>query len=119
MRDLATHSGGFDNSKPYMTPDAKKMFEELFRKRPVRPRGERFEYACSNFVYLGLIVERLTGLDLDAASSTPGRANMASRHGGAREKLGREVRCGGACHRNTAHSTSAGPGNPPLPDRRA
>ena len=68
VRDLATHSGGFDNSKPYMTPDAKKMFEEIFRKRPVRPRGERFEYACSNFVYLGLIVERLTGLDLDAAA---------------------------------------------------
>ena len=68
MRDLATHSGGFDNSKPYMTADASKMFEELFRKRPVRPRGERFEYAGSNFVYLGMIVERLTGLDLDAAA---------------------------------------------------
>lgn len=68
VRDLATHSGGFDNSKPYMTPDAKKMFAELYRKRPVRPRGEAFCYACSNFVYLGLIVERLTGLDLDAAA---------------------------------------------------
>jgi len=68
VRDLATHSGGFDNSKPYMTADASKMFEELFRKRPIRPRGERFEYACSNFVYLGMIVERLTGLDLDAAA---------------------------------------------------
>ena len=68
VRDLATHSGGFDNSKPYMTPDAKKMFDEFFRKRPVRPRGEKFDYACSNFVYLGLIVERLTGLDLDAAA---------------------------------------------------
>lgn len=68
VRDLATHSGGFDNSKPYQTADAEKMFDELFRKRPVWPRGERFEYACSNFVYLGLIVERLTGLDLDAAA---------------------------------------------------
>ena len=68
VRDLATHSGGFDNSKPYMTSDADQMFTELFRKRPVRPRGERFEYACSNYVYLGLIVERLTGLDLDAAA---------------------------------------------------
>ena len=68
VRDLATHSGGFDNSKPYQTADAEKMFDELFRKRPVRPRGERFEYACSNFAYLGLIVERLTGLDLDAAA---------------------------------------------------
>ena len=68
VRDLATHSGGFDNSKPYMTSDAVQMFTELFRKRPVRPCGERFEYACSNYVYLGLIVERLTGLDLDAAA---------------------------------------------------
>ena len=68
VRDLATHSGGFDNAKPYMTADAAKMFAELFRKRPVWPRGERFCYACSNFVYLGLIVERLTGLDLDAAA---------------------------------------------------
>ena len=68
VRDLATHSGGFDNAKPYMTADPQKMFAELFRKRPVSPRGERFCYACSNFVYLGLIVERLTGLDLDAAA---------------------------------------------------
>ena len=68
VRDLATHSGGFDNSKPYMTADSEKMFAELFRKRPVWPRGERFCYACSNFVYLGLIVERLTGQNLDAAA---------------------------------------------------
>lgn len=68
VRDLATHTGGFDNSKPYQTPDVKKMFEELYRKRPVRPRGEKYDYACSNFVYLGLIVEKLTGLGLDAAA---------------------------------------------------
>ena len=68
VRDLATHSGGFDNSKPYKVADHGRMFEAIWRKRPVRPRGVRFEYACSNFVYLGLIVERLTGLDLDAAA---------------------------------------------------
>ena len=68
VRDLATHSGGFDNSKPYMKADPARMFEELYRKRPVWPRGDRFCYACSNFVYLGLIIEKLTGLDLDAAS---------------------------------------------------
>ena len=68
VRDLATHSGGFDNSKPYMVADPVRMFEELYRKRPVWPRGDRFCYACSNFVYLGLIVEKLTGLDLDAAA---------------------------------------------------
>jgi len=68
VRDLATHSGGFDNAKPYMTADPKKYFEKLYQKRPVRPRGVKYEYACSNFVYLGLIVEKLTGLDLDAAA---------------------------------------------------
>ena len=68
VRDLATHSGGFDNSKPYMVPESAKMFEELYAKRPVHRRGEMFDYACSNFVYLGLIVEKLTGLDLDTAA---------------------------------------------------
>ena len=70
VRDLATHSGGFDNAKPYLSPDGRTMFEELYRKRPVWPRRERFCYACSNFIYLGLIVERLAGLDLDAAAKT-------------------------------------------------
>ena len=68
VRDLATHSGGFDNSKPYMTQNEENMFSLLMSKRPVHGRGERYVYACSNFVYLGLIVERLTGLNLDAAS---------------------------------------------------
>ena len=68
VRDLVTHSGGFDNAKPYKLVDPKRMFEEIYRKRPVRPRGEKFEYACSNFLYLGLIVEKLTGQDLDAAA---------------------------------------------------
>ena len=75
VRDLATHSGGFDNSKPYMVADPVRMFEELYRKRPVWPRGDRFCYACSNFAYLGLIIEKLTGLDLDAASQI-GRAHV-------------------------------------------
>ena len=50
VRDLATHSGGFDNAKPYMVADPVRMFEELYRKRPVWPCGDRFCYACSNFV---------------------------------------------------------------------
>lgn len=36
--------------------------------RPVRPRGESFCYACSNFVYLGMIVENITGMGLDTAA---------------------------------------------------
>ena len=68
VRDLATHSGGFDNSKPYQTPDAGEMFAGLFAKRPVHPRGGKYDYACANFIYLGLIVEKFTGMDLDAAA---------------------------------------------------
>ena len=68
VRDLATHSGGVDNAKPYATPDVKLMFERLYAKRPVWARGEKFCYACSNFVYLGLIVEHVTGLELGAAA---------------------------------------------------
>ena len=68
VRDLATHSGGFDNAKPYATPDVKRMFEQLYAKRPAWPRGEKFFYACSNFVYLGLIVEHVTGMELGTAA---------------------------------------------------
>ena len=68
VRDLASHSGGFDNSKPYQVPDPAQFLEKLWQKRPVWPRRERFEYACSNFIYLGKIIEKLTGLDLDTAA---------------------------------------------------
>lgn len=68
VRDLATHSGGFDNSKPYQVPDKDEFIRGLLTKRPVRDRGEKFEYACSNFIYLGKIIERITGKDLDAAA---------------------------------------------------
>lgn len=69
VRDLATHSGGFDNSKAYWAErDPAVFLRKLYAKRPVRPRGEAFDYACSNFIYLGKIVEKLTGLDLDRAA---------------------------------------------------
>ena len=53
VRDLAMHVSGFDNSKPYDSADREVFHRELFRKRPVRPRLEAFEYACSNFILLG------------------------------------------------------------------
>lgn len=68
VRDLATHTGGFDNSKPYIVADRNTFDRELYAKRPVRRRGERFEYACSNYIYLGRIVEHITGLDLETAA---------------------------------------------------
>lgn len=70
VRDLATHTGGFDNSKPYILPATADFDRELFAKRPVRKRGEKYEYACSNYIYLGKIVEHLMGLDLETAART-------------------------------------------------
>lgn len=68
VRDLAMHCSGFDNSKPYESPDPVVLQRELMKKLPVRKRLEAYEYACSNMILLGKIVERLTGLDLDAAA---------------------------------------------------
>lgn len=68
VRDLAMHTGGFDNAKPYITRDPAAYDRALFAKRPVRPRSVKFEYACSNYVYLGRIVQNLTGLDLETAA---------------------------------------------------
>lgn len=68
VRDLATHSGGFDNSKPYEVADTDEFFARLYAKRPVRARGDAYEYACSNYIYMGLVVEKITGQDLDTAA---------------------------------------------------
>ncbi len=68
VRDLATHTGGFDNDKPYIDPDPRAFDAKLYAKRPRRPRGEGYVYACSNMIYLGRIVEHLTGLDLESAA---------------------------------------------------
>ena len=70
VRDLATHTGGFDNSKPYIVANPREFDRLLYSKRPVRPRGVAYEYACSNMIYLGRIVEQVTGLDLETAAQT-------------------------------------------------
>ena len=65
VRDLAMHVSGFDNSKPYDSADPEVFHRELFAKRPVRPRLQAFEYACSNFILLGKIAEKVSGMDLE------------------------------------------------------
>ncbi len=65
VRDLAMHVSGFDNSKPYDSEDPEVFHRELYRKRPVRPRLEAFEYSCFNFILLGKIAERISGTDLE------------------------------------------------------
>jgi len=66
IRDLAMHVSGFDNSKPYDSADPEVFWRELFNKRPVRPRRQAFEYACSNLILLGKIAEKISGTDLES-----------------------------------------------------
>ena len=70
VRDLAMHVGGFDNSKPYNSPDRSVFLRELFRKCPVRPPRAEFEYSCFGFILLGIIAERLSGMNLDDLART-------------------------------------------------
>lgn len=65
IRDLAMHVSGFSNDKPYHSSDRAVFFREIAKKMPERPRGEAFEYSCYNLILLGLILNRLTGKDLD------------------------------------------------------
>ena len=65
VRDLATHSGGFDNDRAYF--GKKQSFvQDLMQKRPTWKRGERFHYACYNLILIGHILEHLEGKRLDA-----------------------------------------------------
>ncbi len=68
VRDLATHSSGFSNEKPYQLQDWMAFEEALMRFRPVRRRGEAFEYSCYNLILLGKIVERLSEMGLEDAA---------------------------------------------------
>jgi len=64
VRDLARHLSGFDNSKPY--DQSGQVVARILRHSPVRPAGMRYEYACCNYILLGLIAERVSGKSLDA-----------------------------------------------------
>lgn len=68
IRDLASHSSGFDNSKPYAADSAEEGMKRICLWRPVNPRRSTFCYSCGNFILLGKIAERVSGMDLDALS---------------------------------------------------
>ena len=63
VRELATHTSGFDNRKfDALEPEAMlaAMIETPAQWRP----GTAFAYSCRNYVVLGLLVERLAGTGL-------------------------------------------------------
>lgn len=64
VRDLATHTSGLANEKFYARPGDEMM--RLLLSAPISwPPRSRYCYACRNYVLLGLIVERLTGVSLE------------------------------------------------------
>ena len=77
VRDLGAHCSGFSNgwmgqagiynpTWPYR--DQASYEAAVLSARPVCARRTDYIYACHNMILLGFIVERLTGLDLDAAA---------------------------------------------------
>lgn len=78
VRDLAAHVSGFGNGWmakagvwgkgpfPFATFDDYRR--ALCSAEPEAPRRRRYVYACHNYILLGLVLENITGLDLDAAA---------------------------------------------------
>ena len=65
VRNLATHTGGFANARHYGAENPDDFYKDLMVSKPVRPCGSAFEYSCYGFILLGLILNKLTGKDLD------------------------------------------------------
>ncbi len=62
--DLARHISGFDNNKPFLEKKGEAMIDDLLGNSPLRLPGQ-YEYACVNYILLGLIVEKVSGEALD------------------------------------------------------
>jgi uncharacterized protein YbbC (DUF1343 family)/CubicO group peptidase (beta-lactamase class C family) len=67
VRNLLTHFSGlredFDLDPPWQGRDA--GFRLAFAEKPVYSTGSRFLYSDTNFITLGALVERVTGITLD------------------------------------------------------
>lgn len=66
--DLARHLSGFDKSKPYLPEEYNQLsnlkegpvIENLLYHSPVRPPKQKYQYTCTNYIMLGLIVEKVS-----------------------------------------------------------
>ncbi len=66
VRELAMHVSGFSEPGPaYSAQSIEESMQILLSVKPVRKRMEAYEYASCNFVFLGKIINNLTGKDLD------------------------------------------------------
>lgn len=71
LRQLATHTSGFrhdpsEKQRPYAAPTGPEILGNLLRLPPLSRPGECYEYACWNYLLLGLILEHVTGEPLAA-----------------------------------------------------
>ncbi|HHF53276.1 MAG TPA: penicillin-binding protein [candidate division WOR-3 bacterium] len=63
--DLLTHSSGFP---PYLQPaqeTREAYIDKLFRIQKAYERGKQVVYSCINYIFLGFIVEKITGENLN------------------------------------------------------
>ena len=68
VRDLAMHVGGFRGDIRYQQQKDYREFRRIAMElRPAAPRGS-YSYECINMIYVGWIVETVTGKDLAAAA---------------------------------------------------
>ena len=68
VRDLAMHTSGFCGYDPGIREmSGEAFFRGMMTVRPTLAYG-RYSYSCLNFVLLGRIVEKVTGLRLDRAA---------------------------------------------------
>jgi len=78
VRDLASHCSGFTDdwmitekiwgSKKFPFPSDEAYFKRLMGVKPSWTRRTKYRYACTNFILLGIIVERASGMDLASAA---------------------------------------------------
>src|ERR1041385_2639292 len=68
IRDLLTHHSGLapdlDLTQAWSGRDV--AYRMAFASDPIAPAGVRFIYSDINFIVLGAVVERVTGMPLDA-----------------------------------------------------
>lgn len=67
LRDLLTHYSGLPPDLDLLEPwqGKEEGYRRAFAVAPVRPPGVRFVYSDINFIVLGALVEKLSGLTLD------------------------------------------------------
>ena len=59
VRQLATHYSGIQINYPYFPGEEKKMIEAILSLDFVRPPMTEYEYTCTNYILLGLLIERV------------------------------------------------------------